>query len=218
MTPRCLAAPGKPFVRAGVEKAPPFEGGGRGRGFGVTCRGGSVPEVLVDHVGQGLALDEVADVFDQGGEVSGGDHGGVAGGVWGDDDVGEVPERMIGRERLDLEDVERGAGEPAGAEGGHQVEVLFQAGRERLPRRISRVANLRRLMDNRGHRQAPNGYRPPARAASIPPYRPREPCRYQGLPLPELFFWSDRSPLRPPRPNLTSRRLRTALKRSCSRS
>ena len=146
--------------------------GDGGRGLGATFRGGSVPEVLVDHVGQGCALDEVADVLDQGGEVAGGDHGGVAGGVWGHNDVGEVPERMIGRERLDLEDVERRTGEPACAEGGHQVEVLFQAGRERLPCRISRVANLRRLMHNRGHRQARTDIdRLPRLDPALPPAR-----------------------------------------------
>ena len=50
-----------------------------------------------------------------------GDHRRIAGGVRGEDHVGEVPERMIGGQRLDLEDVERRPGEPAGAEGVDQV-------------------------------------------------------------------------------------------------
>ena len=57
---------------------------------------GSEPEGLVDHVQQRLAPGEPADVLDERLQVPAGDHRGIAGGVGGEDDVGEVPERVVG--------------------------------------------------------------------------------------------------------------------------
>ena len=53
--------------------------------------------------------------------VAAGDHWRVTGRVGGNDDVGSSPERMIGRQGLDLEDVERRAGDQSGPQSRDQV-------------------------------------------------------------------------------------------------
>src|SRR5947209_7205821 len=66
------------------------------------------PHCLVDHVLQWLALLESADVLQEHGQVPFGDARGIAGDMRRDDDIFHAPERMISRQRLDLEDIETG--------------------------------------------------------------------------------------------------------------
>ena len=70
----------------------------------------SEPETFVGEGQKGLAIKKAADIFQEGIEVTFGNAGRGGGDMGRDDYVFHLPERVIGGQRFDLEDVECGAG------------------------------------------------------------------------------------------------------------
>src|SRR5205823_3980491 len=80
------------------------------------------PLRLVDDVPQRVAGGEAADVVEQQGQMSLRDARGIAGDVRREDDpVAHAPERMVGGQRLLLEDVEGRPGKFPGFQGGEEI-------------------------------------------------------------------------------------------------
>src|SRR5258706_9887801 len=89
-----------------------------------------VAEAFIDEVEEGLAGEVAAEVgADEAGGVVGAAPG-LSADVGGDDDARETPEGAFRGKRLDFGDVETGAGEVAGLEGGDEVGFFdhFAAG------------------------------------------------------------------------------------------
>ncbi len=81
----------------------------------------SEPETFVGERQERLAVDEAADVFQQGFQVTFGNAGRGGGDVRSDDHVLHLPERMIRGQRFDLEDIEGSTRDVSLLQGGGEI-------------------------------------------------------------------------------------------------
>src|SRR2546426_2468962 len=79
-----------------------------------------VTQLLVHDPEEGLAHADAAQVLTEAVEVTGRTQLAGPGGVRSHDDILERPQRMVGRQRLERGDIERGAAAAAGLPGTHQ--------------------------------------------------------------------------------------------------
>ena len=115
----------------------------KGQGGSLCSRIHSEPELLIGQGDEGLAVDETADILQQGFQVPFGDVCRSGGDVRGDDDVVHLPEGMIRGQGFDFEDIQTGAGDVAFLQCDGQILQID----DRAAADVDQVAGVLHLLE-----------------------------------------------------------------------